>query len=276
MVRREDIIGQEQLLDRIDSLISNGNFPRFCILVGPPKSGKRLIANYISDRLNCSFVPSSTKIDDVREVINSSYTVMDTICYMWANADDMSLGAKNAILKITEEPPLNSYFIITLRTIENMLPTILSRGTTLYLQPYTKEELLSYASRRNVTIDDITSNMCTTPGEVDIIVGYDEQKFLNFASSVLDNIGKASISNCLKLSNNFTLKKDEDKFDVNLFLHCIMTLCLNRYKETLDVRFNRLCIETCSVLSEFKTSSVSKLAVLDKWLLSANKILGAD
>jgi replication-associated recombination protein RarA len=274
MVNRNDIIGQKNVLDRIDNLVETNNFPRFCIIVGPPKSGKRLIANYISDKLNCQFVPSSIKIDDVRDVINSSYTVMDNVCYMWANADDMSIGAKNAILKITEEPPLNSYFIITLRTTENMLPTILSRGTTLYLQPYTPDELSAYGNKRTFIVDDITANMCSTPGEINMIIQYGEEKFLNFANSVLDNIGIASISNCLKLSNNFALKKDDDKYDISLFLHCISTLSLIRYKETLDIKYNELCIKTCGILSEFKVSSVSKLAVLDKWLLLANQILG--
>ena len=274
MVSRNDIIGQKNVLDRIDNLVETNNFPRFCIIVGPPKSGKRLIANYISDKLNCQFVPSSIKIDDVRDVINSSYTVMDNVCYMWANADDMSIGAKNAILKITEEPPLNSYFIITLRTTENMLPTILSRGTTLYLQPYTPDELSVYGNKRTFIVDDITANMCSTPGEINMIIQYGEEKFLNFANSVLDNIGIASISNCLKLSNNFALKKDDDKYDISLFLHCISTLSLIRYKETLDIKYNELCIKTCDILSEFKVSSVSKLAVLDKWLLLANQILG--
>jgi len=274
MVSRNDIIGQKNVLDRIDNLVETNNFPRFCIIVGPPKSGKRLIANYISDKLNCQFVPSSIKIDDVRDVINSSYTVMDNVCYMWANADDMSIGAKNAILKITEEPPLNSYFIITLRTTENMLPTILSRGTTLYLQPYTPDELSAYGNKRTFIVDDITANMCSTPGEINMIIQYGEEKFLNFANSVLDNIGIASISNCLKLSNNFALKKDDDKYDISLFLHCISTLSLIRYKETLNIKYNELCIKTCDILSEFKVSSVSKLAVLDKWLLLANQILG--
>jgi len=274
MVSRNDIIGQKNVLDRIDNLVETNNFPRFCIIVGPPKSGKRLIANYISDKLNCQFVPSSIKIDDVRDVINSSYTVMDNVCYMWANADDMSIGAKNAILKITEEPPLNSYFIITLRTTENMLPTILSRGTTLYLQPYTTDELSDYGNKRTFIVDDITANMCSTPGEINMIIQYGEEKFLNFANSVLDNIGIASISNCLKLSNNFALKKDDDKYDISLFLHCISTLSLIRYKETLNIKYNELCIKTCDILSEFKVSSVSKLAVLDKWLLLANQILG--
>ena len=273
MLNRNDIIGQQQLLDRIDSLINSNNFPRFSIIVGPQSAGKKLIANYISDHLSCMFVPSSIKIDSVRDVIDSSYQVMNKVCYMFADADDMSISAKNALLKVTEEPPLNSYFIITLKNTENMLPTILSRGTQFFLQPYTYNELYVYGNNKSFMLEDITTKMCSTPGEIDMIIKYGEEQFLSFADSVLDNIGKANISNVLKLSNNFAIKKDDSKYDINLFLHCIMALCLERYKNNADKRYNLLCINTCNVLSEFHTSSVSKLAVLDKWLIMANDIL---
>lgn len=273
MLNRNDIIGQQQLLDRIDSLINSNNFPRFAIIVGPQCAGKKLIANYISDHLSCMFVPSSIKIDSVRDVIDSSYQVMNKVCYMFADADDMSISAKNALLKVTEEPPLNSYFIITLKNTENMLPTILSRGTQFFLQPYTDNELYVYGNNKSFMLEDITAKMCSTPGEIDMIIKYGEEQFLSFADSVLDNIGKANISNVLKLSNNFAIKKDDSKYDINLFLHCIMALCLERYKNNADKRYNLLCVNTCNVLSEFHTSSVSKLAVLDKWLIMANDIL---
>ena len=276
MLTRADIIGQNELLDRIDNLIDNNNLPHFIIIVGNAKSGKKLIANYISDKLGSTFVPCSNKIDDIRDIIDYSYSIMETMCYVWNNVDDMSIGAKNALLKVTEEPPNNAYYIMTLRTTENMLPTILSRGTTLYIQPYSNQELKQYCERRNLsfTNPEIVLSMCSVPGEIDILNKYNMDEFISFANKVLDFIGQASIANTLKLSNSFTLKKDEtDKYDIKLFLNCIMTLCMSRYINTKDVRYNKLCIETCNILSEFKTASVNKIAVLDKWLLSANSIL---
>lgn len=275
MLTREDIIGQSNLLDRIDDLIANDNFPHFTIIVGNSKSGKKLIANYISDKLGCTFVPCSNKIDDIRDIIVSSYNVIEPMCYVWNNVDDMSVGAKNALLKVTEEPPNNAYYIMTLRTTENMLPTILSRGTTLHIQPYTNQQLKQYCNKRKLNSDnmDIVLNMCSVPGEIDILNKYNIDEFILFTNKVLDFIGQASIANTLKLSNSFILKKDEtDKYDIKLFLNCVMTLCMQRYNNTNDTRYNRLCIETCNILSEFRTASVNKLSVLDKWLLCANNL----
>ena len=102
MISRNEIIGQKDLLDRIDYLIENDKLPRFIILVGAKNSGKKLIANYISDKLGATFVPCTLKADDVREVIDESYKQSELMCYMWADSDNMSITSKNAILKVKQ------------------------------------------------------------------------------------------------------------------------------------------------------------------------------
>ena len=43
------------------------------------------------------------------------------------NAESLTLNAANALLKILEEPPENSYLILTTNSISALLPTIISR-----------------------------------------------------------------------------------------------------------------------------------------------------
>lgn len=276
MLSRKDIIGQEELLNRIDNLIDSDNFPRFAIIVGPRNSGKKLIANYISDRLNATFVPSELKADDVRNVINQSYEQSSLMCYMWADSDSMSVTSKNAILKVTEEPPQQAYFIITLSDVNNMIPTIISRGTQLLINPYTSKQLIEYAKSRNYDIDKYSQfigNVCSNPGEIDLLFTYDMDDFISFTNKVLDNIGKASPANALKLSNNFKLKKEEtEKYDITIFIHSISVLCLERLIKTNDSRYGLACNLCSECLSEFRISSISKLAVIDKWLLNMRDI----
>lgn len=276
MLSRKDIIGQEELLNRIDSLIDSDNFPRFSIIVGPKNSGKKLIANYISDRLNATFVPSELKADDVRNVINQAYEQSSLMCYMWADSDSMSVTSKNAILKVTEEPPHQAYFIITLSDINNMIPTIISRGTQLLINPYTSKQLLEYAESRNYDISKYShfiGNICSNPGEIDLLFTYNIDEFITFTNKVIDNIGIASPANALKLANNFRLKKDDtDKYDIIIFIHSISALCLDRLIKTNDSRYGLACKLCSECLSEFRISSISKLAVIDKWLLNMRNI----
>lgn len=280
MLERNNIIGQKDLLDRIDNLIRNDDFPKFIILVGISGSGKKLISNYISDQLECTFVPSSIKIEDVREIISMSYTVLDRTCYMFADCDTMSISAKNALLKITEEPPTNSYFIMTLNNKEIMLNTILSRATIFDILPYSRNDLELYANHKKYEVSqkELIFGMCANPGELDKLMKMKDgvSSFISFTENVLDFIGQASIPNCLKLSAKFALKKDEDGYDVKQFLESVISICNLRYKQSFDLKYSNLCVETCKIVSELKLVSVNKLAVLDKWLLSAHSILGAE
>lgn len=276
MLNRTDIIGQKELLNRIDNLIENNNFPRFSIIVGPKNSGKKLIANYIADKLNATFIPCEVKADDVRNIINESYTQTNLMCYMWADSDTMSITSKNAILKVTEEPPKQAYFIITLNDINNMIPTIISRGTKLLMNPYSNTELMKYATSRGYEFEkhkDVILNICSNPGDIDLLFSYNVDDFIALANQVLRCIGIASPANALKLSNNFSLKKDDkDKYDIILFIHAISSICLSKLKETNNVVYGNACTLCAECISEFRVTSVSKLAVLDKWLLNMREL----
>lgn len=138
------MIGQERLLNRIDKMIGAG-FPRFTIICGNKNSGRKMIANKIAKGLNAHLINSSIKVDDVREIIDLSYKQSEPTVYLLADVDKMSPAAKNALLKITEEPPRKAYFIMTLQDINNTLGTLKSRGTVLNIDPYTPDNLLDYA-----------------------------------------------------------------------------------------------------------------------------------
>ena len=280
MISRNDIIGQTNLLNQIDTLIEKNLFPRFSIIIGNKNSGKKLIANYISDKLGATFVPCDIKADSVRDVINEAYTQTSLMCYMWADSDSMSITSKNAILKVTEEPPNSAYFIITLNDINNMIPTIISRGTQFFINPYTNKDIKDYAKLREYEIDnfeDIILNICSNPGELDTLFTYNVREFINFTSTVLDNIGIASYANALKLSNKFSLKKDDvQNYDIKLFIRCISSICLDRLKKTNDCRYAQACLLCTECLSEFRVSSISKIAVLDKWLINLKDIFSEE
>lgn len=51
------------------------------------------------------------------------------------DADTMTESAQNSFLKLLEEPPMNTHFILTTHSPEALLPTIKSRLQTLYIRP---------------------------------------------------------------------------------------------------------------------------------------------
>ncbi len=56
--------------------------------------------------------------------------------------EKMGNGAGNALLKLLEEPPLNTYFLLACEDKSSLLPTILSRCVKIALRPLSSKELL--------------------------------------------------------------------------------------------------------------------------------------
>ncbi|MBL1680403.1 hypothetical protein ELD14_28950, partial [Klebsiella pneumoniae] len=81
----------------------------------------------------------------VREVIDNSYSCYTKTMYCLSNADNMRSQAKNAMLKITEEPPENAYFCITAIDESSLLDTIKSRAQVLRMNEYLPSEISEYA-----------------------------------------------------------------------------------------------------------------------------------
>jgi DNA polymerase III delta prime subunit len=119
------MIGQKRNLEMIDKWVADG-CPQFFCISGSRGGGKRLLAQILANKLDTTYSEVGIKVDDVREVIDSAIKYGGF--YVFADADSMSTNAKNALLKITEEPPKNSYFVVTVEDEASLLDTIKSRA----------------------------------------------------------------------------------------------------------------------------------------------------
>lgn len=269
------MIGQERLLNRIDKMIGAG-FPRFTIICGNKNSGRKMIANKIAKGLNAHLINSSIKVDDVREIIDLSYKQSEPTVYLLADVDKMSPAAKNALLKITEEPPRKAYFIMTLQDINNTLGTLKSRGTVLNIDPYTPDNLLDYAEANKYELteeeQEIVSNICTVPGEVDLVVRYNISEFYDFVKTVIQSIGVVNGANAFKIGQRLSYKEDDGGWDIALFMRAIMYLCrkkmdtepLPQYRDSIRV--------TSKYLSQLSITGINKPSTIDMWILEMRGI----
>jgi DNA polymerase-3 subunit delta' len=78
-------------------------------------------------------------IDEARDVIKEAYTSSDKTKYIFICAKTFRIEAQNSLLKILEEPPRNTIFIIVTNSKSVLLPTIHSR---LQLSIHDKPEKL--------------------------------------------------------------------------------------------------------------------------------------
>lgn len=266
------MIGQNKLISQFSELAHKDKFPRFSIIVGQTGSGKKTLAKEVVDSWNSwdavEYVQlGDVKVDTIRDMITEAYKVPYKYVYVIPDADNMSLAAKNALLKVTEEPPNNAYFIMTLQDESNTLATIKSRGTIFRMEPYSAQDIGDYYTQTyDANLDDIILDVCEVPGDVDIMKSVGAIKFYDYVKMVVDNIAEVSGANSFKIADKIALKDEEGKYDIRLFWRLFTKVCLDEIKSDPLKYANGIKI-TSKYLQELKITGISKPAMFDAWIL---------
>jgi len=271
------MIGQTHLLNKIDKLIQNG-FPRFILLVGEKGSGKKLMSREIANKLGFPLVPIGVGVDEVREVIINSYRNTEPIVYVIPDTDKMSVAAKNALLKITEEPPQKAYFIMTVTNSANTLPTILSRACVLDMDSYTTNQLREYLADKypshTLSIDDVefVVKTASVPQEIDTLMTYDVPEVKNYVEMVSQKLHTVSSANAFKIESKLALKKDEDKWDMLLFVKALRHELVKLLIATRQPQYYETYKLACQLVQELKyKNSVNRQYCMDKFIIQMRK-----
>lgn len=268
-------VGQDTNLNYLKECASRGNMPRFLILFGHPHSGKRTMADHIARNIIKS-IPTETEpgIDGVRAVIETAYKATMPACYIFTDCDQMSAASLNALLKVTEEPPRQAYFILT--ATGNVLETLQSRATMLFMQPYTQAEL------RQFTTDEAALRICTTPGAI-ITLGENAQALADFCEKFVDSVATVTGVNAFKIPGYLKLKDDQDGYDLHLFFDGVSAVCaelaVHLAKDGQQQQAERLLkvmLLTGEVDRQTQRKSVRKDSLVDMWILDVRNALKED
>ena len=265
------MVGQSKLKAQIGRLLQDDNFPRFSIFIGEQGSGRKTIIRSMLKGLG-TCQECAIDVDTVREVIDEAYRQVSPVVYVFADADNMSVAAKNALLKVTEEPPNNAYFVMTLIMGDNTLPTIKSRASLFYMDTYTTKEILEYYHNKTLDSDDeIIEKCCNVPGDVDLLCGYDVNKFYEFIQTVVDNVAVVSGANSFKIGSRLCLSGDDkDKYDLVLFFKSFRAECLDRLSSD-PLKYIAGIGTTSDYLRESMIAGINKQMIFDAWLLDIRK-----
>lgn len=261
------MIGQKYLKKYVKNLLDEGNFPKFAILVGQSGSGKKtFLHEYFSDAVYLE----DSKIDSVRKMIEMAYKLSNKV-FVLPDADSMSNGAKNALLKVVEECPNNNTFIMTLEDEVNTLDTIRSRAQMFYMDMYFPKDIKDYATTIGVKEEkalEIIAEVCETPGDVNTLYASGIENFYEYTNLVLDNIADVSLANALKIPSKISLKDGDGGFDLKLFLRMFMELCIRNNKGNVDwVMYTSKC------LISLRNKSINKSMLLDKWIFEIRGLI---
>lgn len=269
------MIGQAELINKIGGQIGRGKFPRFSIFIGEKGSGKKTLAKElmflglgVSEIYFCDI-----KVDNIREVIESAYKLDEPILYVIPDCDNMSNIAANSLLKVTEEPPKNAYFVLTCESIDNLLPTIKSRGVTYMLAPYTYEDKCDYIdthpNRPSEEDVEFILDVASTIGDIQSCLSQNIREFRDYVNLVIDNIAEVSDSNAFKIGDKIAFKDEKGKYDLRLFWKAFSTICVDLMTKSDDsLKYARAIAITGDYSQQLYIKGINKSMLFDQWIVA--------
>lgn len=268
------MIGQKNNIKMINDLIANKTMPRFIIISGTRLSGKTTLAKYITSQLNAQLIEAETGVNGIRGIISQAYKSPIPICYLIRHADELSKSALNALLKVTEEPPKQAYFILTTNNYGNLLDTLKSRGTTFKIEPYSNHDLWRLDKKGELR------EYCSSIGELKELADYaDRDGVIKLCNTVIDSISVATMANALKIGSNIKFKEtDTDKIPIPLFFTTIRSVCRcrmvqNRHDSEELYKFSKYHQIISEYASKMQGKSIKKDALFDRFIITMWEVL---
>ena len=133
----DDVVEQEAIKDILTEQIETNSFKHAYLFCGPAGCGKTTAARIFANELNKGKgnpievdAASNNGVDDIREIIdNAKRKALDSEykIYIVDECHMLSTGAWNAMLKLLEEPPAGTIFIMCTTDPQKIPATILSR-----------------------------------------------------------------------------------------------------------------------------------------------------
>lgn len=194
------IYGNELMLRRIESMITSGKIPSSVLICGEKGLGKTTAALYLAAAVNCEaqtgvpcgrckscktalsgnhpdiiWVKATSKQgnylvkDDIRPIVADSYIAPNESgrkIYIIDDGEKLNETCQNALLKIFEEPPGESLFILTAKNKQAILPTVLSRVSVMELERVSAEACREALSARGISSEDAHRAEEAFPGNI--------------------------------------------------------------------------------------------------------------
>ena len=158
-------------------------------------------------------------------------------------ADDMNINASNALLKILEEPKLNTYFFLISHQPSILLPTIKSRCLKINLPNHNYDNFSNIIEISNNDINEETKKFLydITNGSPGLINEYEFDEILNIFERLINLIeDKDPFSE----SNNDTIKLlsslDNDQLKIFLSFIKFILITINKIKLGINITKNYL------------------------------------
>jgi DNA polymerase-3 subunit delta' len=168
------------------------------------------------------------------------------------DAHAMNLEASNAMLKILEEPPNDTYIIITASRTTDLLPTIVSRCQQIPFRPVAVADIAAaLGTRSGLDADAATAVAVLAKGSLGRALSADAEKWMDWRNDLLERVELVSSESTHALfvfADRLARDKDrlQDALDVIIIWFRDILICRFHPEKIL----NRDCMEEIQRKSE--------------------------
>lgn len=277
------MIGQKYLLETLKQQIEEDMFPQFTLFVGQKGSGRKTLMREVCHYLDGYTIHelADVKVDTIRDMIDEANKKASSgakIAYIIPDSENMSLPAKNSILKIVEEPPKGAYFLMSVYSLEDTLDTIKNRAAVCYMRPYSEKEKLKYLDTLKTSISDSEINLIlqvsNTLYDVEKLLKSSPGKLQDYATKLIDSFSKSNPSKLLSAIKDIAFKDDAEGYQLDLFWKMCCHVLADKaieHKGKEGRLYAKLLKQTIEKMGEARQTGVSKEHTFDMWLLDCRK-----
>ena len=224
------------------------NLPQSIILNGQDGIGLMTVANFIKSQYEKAqsiyYFPQKDNLTDRKngsitvEQIRNIYKIVknhnnEKRFIVIVDADKMTIGAQNAILKLYEEPNYNTYFMLLSHNIGQIISTIRSRATQIEIDKISHEDSLKIIKYNNIEdkhkIDQLLFIADGLPAKLNQLIA--DNNIFTYEAAQIRNAGRLmsekNTYNKLLLINSYSNKRLDA---VSLMSYVIEILNIN-YKK---------------------------------------------
>ena len=199
---------------------------------------KKLFRKYIS-------------IEDIRE-LNRKFSLSSTdnsykVCIV-DTTEDLNVSASNSLLKILEEPPKNTLFILVTNNQQSILPTILSRCQKVNFQRLNEKNLkdiwISFMKENQIDQSIDVSAVASCDGSARKLLIFREQDYIKIFNGMktllldLPILNKRKAITLLAGNKDYLSSSDPDKSAFGILLRLVSSLAKKEITLKIDTKFD--------------------------------------
>lgn len=263
------MIGQNKFKSFLESW---KNPPQFIILQGEIGSGRSTLIDLIKSRYKFNSITCGTSVDEIREVIQAAYQIKQPSFYIFYNGDKLSISAKNALLKIVEEPPVDSYFIM--RTENSVIDTLRNRSFYYQMQPYSSLDIKEYFHQQGKdSVYEQYPTICKNIGQIKTFLNSPYEDIIDYCNTIIEMISQVAQGNIFNITNKLNLKEDLTKWDLITFLNILEWKLNLRYSQSKDDKYFQAIFRINDLRKQLRITGVNKQVLMDNFLLGLKDLV---